>query len=1406
MGSNDVLAVIQARKSVDELRLIEAEGKKVVKMFKDMVTQSNLINRSLNTGRLREFNAALQELNSTTQQHATLERQLAAALERTARLEHQQAQLATEQARTRREVSRATTEESRARQQLAREAQQEARQTRDSNSVHAQFTRQVREARDRAREYGTQIRNLREGVRAGTVSAREYSQQYPELVRRFREARNEGIRLQRQLNNINQSTLPASQRFGALKGRIMDIVKALGLVNVAQNVAGYFYQMGEKAYETSKKLDTLRLSQKTVFETNDEVYKQNDFLTKTAERYGIEILGLSDAYTKFAASAKDTYLEGQRSQTIFDAVTRSSALLGVNTEDTTGILRALGQMMSKGKVQAEELRGQLGDRMAGAFKLFADGMGVSTAQLDKMLKDGEVLADDVLPKFAEQLNKKYSLGIGEEIQTQAAATNRAANAWVAFVDGIEQGSGAISKSVISVSTAFTRMLEMLTPNKEVTIIEKEQAELNMLGYELKKNFNDEKKRKEILEEITKINPFFLNGLDKENLTLESIGNQLRIVNEQYVQKIALEKAGEKIKELVEDQAQAYIYLNKVFSENIVVYNGMNEVTKKTLEDFKNGSIGYWDALAKINKNTKAFTKENDTARDMLNQMNSIIAQGTLNFDGFNRGIDGNRIAIKNATAEYNSLVNMFDKMLGKQKQLVFMNGLTSKSFDGMGKEQINRFKEANEIIQQATLKGEKFALVRNVWRAQNAKGGWFTTNKKADDWFLEDGMLKKREKSKGIEKVEKPKPYTGAKLDGYQKDKMNTLQAERDTSIAYLTQQQNEGLINEQQFQEKRIEIIKGYTAKVQAYLKGTNAKEKQVEGAAILKASSEIKSSLKEQYDYFQKEAENTFQMSQNIFERQATALENDDYLTNTERLDKQIELDGKILESTTQFYEDQIALAKRLNQDVLSVERKRDEEIGKIQDARSEKIRSKIEARIKDLETESANATFKENVTFEEQKRLILSSKKLSNEEKTYRISLLEIDNQIKQNNLKIAELKALKAEYDLKVAMADLQGQKSPEFANKSLEAENQIKSLETNNTELNNDAKNLVSEKTQALRDAVTQGFKTIGFEQLADAYSATMIRLKNDTASWKDYAVLAATAVLESLSKLNEKQKEKTLANLDEQLKYSQETADQETEFINGRLEQLNALEDLTTEQMDERSRLEAEAMVVKEQQRQREKLIETQKAKAEQKAAAQQALINGALGATTSLAQYGFNPAGIIAAALALAFGVAQSVSIMSKDPTPKYWKGRQRGPAEWAWRDEQGAELHTDKYDRIKSFGSNSGAKLTWLDEGDKIYTANQTKDILKTMGPNTKIGHRLIKKSIQQSLQVPYVNIINKTEDNSEKISRLIAKEVRKAQRDLGTTSIRKENGRIIKERPGYVSRVVGTYDLKTGEETWI
>jgi tape measure domain-containing protein len=79
---------------------------------------------------------------------------------------------------------------------------------------------------------------------------------------------------------------------------------------------------------------------------------------------------------------------------------------GGNTEDLNGALRATAQVFSKGKVTAEELRGQIGERLPGAFTIFAQATGRSTQQLDEDLQKGKVNLNDFV-KFANELFKRY---------------------------------------------------------------------------------------------------------------------------------------------------------------------------------------------------------------------------------------------------------------------------------------------------------------------------------------------------------------------------------------------------------------------------------------------------------------------------------------------------------------------------------------------------------------------------------------------------------------------------------------------------------------------------------------------------------------------------------------------------------------------------------------------------------------------------------------------------------------------------------------------------------------------------------------------------------------------------------------------------------------------------------------
>jgi tape measure domain-containing protein len=150
---------------------------------------------------------------------------------------------------------------------------------------------------------------------------------------------------------------------------------------------------------------------------------------RIADEYGLSLTAVTSSYAKFAAASRGTAIEGAKTEAIFRAVSGAAAVMGLSTEQTEGAFLALGQMVSKGTVQAEELRGQLGERLPGAFQIAARGMGMTTRELGKALEQGKVLAEDFLPKFAAQLQKELGKDLPEAMQSPQASINRLKSGW-----------------------------------------------------------------------------------------------------------------------------------------------------------------------------------------------------------------------------------------------------------------------------------------------------------------------------------------------------------------------------------------------------------------------------------------------------------------------------------------------------------------------------------------------------------------------------------------------------------------------------------------------------------------------------------------------------------------------------------------------------------------------------------------------------------------------------------------------------------------------------------------------------------------------------------------------------------------------------------------------------------------
>lgn len=153
------------------------------------------------------------------------------------------------------------------------------------------------------------------------------------------------------------------------------------------------------------------------------------FLNDQVDRLGLDINAAYSGYKTFSGALMGTALEGDKANTVFRQVSEAATVMGLSGEQTEGAFLALGQMMSKGTVSAEELRGQLGERIPGAFQIAARAMGVTTMQLGEMMKDGAVISEDFLPKFGAELEKTFGSRLTSSTDSLQSNLNRMSTEW-----------------------------------------------------------------------------------------------------------------------------------------------------------------------------------------------------------------------------------------------------------------------------------------------------------------------------------------------------------------------------------------------------------------------------------------------------------------------------------------------------------------------------------------------------------------------------------------------------------------------------------------------------------------------------------------------------------------------------------------------------------------------------------------------------------------------------------------------------------------------------------------------------------------------------------------------------------------------------------------------------------------
>lgn len=380
-----------------------------------------------------------------------------------------------------------------------------------------------------------------------------------------------------------------------------------------------------------------------------------DYVRQISEKLGLELTSTAKSFVQISAASQGTSLEGQKTRDIFEAIVKAMSLLGKSSAETEGALLAVQQMISKGTVSSEELRGQLGERLPGAFQIAARAVGVTTAELGALLKSGDIVATEFLPKLADELNRTF--GDTKYVETYTASLNRLTNSWKEFAISVGEAgvfnlltaalNGATAatkffseefKIFVDIYTAYQNVIRRGSVSGFADDLKQALAPLTSLNFGFKQNNESVAENERLLRAAAEANAYFnTNSVETTKLLRQQQGALDELGKEATTAQELLSKLGvdpKKIKDPLFDAQQAFSDLvntaqatgNELFAafgkalNTAKVQEDINLLGASLAEAYKTGQIS-GDLLVKmageLATQQDKVTKSTDTAAKAL---------------------------------------------------------------------------------------------------------------------------------------------------------------------------------------------------------------------------------------------------------------------------------------------------------------------------------------------------------------------------------------------------------------------------------------------------------------------------------------------------------------------------------------------------------------------------------------------------------------------------------------------------------------------------------------------------------------------------------------------------------------------------------------------------------------------
>lgn len=224
-----------------------------------------------------------------------------------------------------------------------------------------------------------------------------------------------------------------------------------------------------------REMFAMELKMKAVSKSSEAFANNMKYVRELSQQLGLDLVGAGNAYAQIVVTAQEK-MNPEQMQKMFTGFNKYYATVHMTTEDQRLANLAIQQMFGKDKIQAQEARLQMGQRVTPFIKLLTEAakekLGSKFTTFDDVMKRGLLDPAELLPIVADKLTEIANTGgaLAEALENSQVAQVRFNNSlkefsYIVMKGGLDHALAVMfslgSEAVPMAAKAFKGMMHVV---------------------------------------------------------------------------------------------------------------------------------------------------------------------------------------------------------------------------------------------------------------------------------------------------------------------------------------------------------------------------------------------------------------------------------------------------------------------------------------------------------------------------------------------------------------------------------------------------------------------------------------------------------------------------------------------------------------------------------------------------------------------------------------------------------------------------------------------------------------------------------------------------------------------------------------------------------------------------------